>query len=262
MQKISHLSTRLHRTSISSLKDVFASFLYLSSFCLLLMSMNILVPTVVYTVNMTSSESVHVTNEYRVLQDEAIIYFSEDHYMFALLATVFLSIFLILPMTLLFVYPLSCFQKTLNKTGLNSLILRTFIDSFQGYYKDGTNGTKDYRFFSGFLLLLPLLTYISFSLTDSIFFYCIASIWIVIYLTLLLLFQPFKKTLHFYITITMLTALLALGWSFPINNANTNESYILSLILAVTSMSVPFIYLFGLICIPIKWKLFPERESS
>ena len=246
----------------TSLIDVFASFLFLSSCRLLLTSMYILFPTVVYTVNLTSSESVHVTKEYRVLNDEAIVYLSEDHYIFALLAIALLCIFLILPMTLLFIYPFSCFQRVLNKTGLNSLILRTFIDSFQGYYKDGTDGTKDYRFFSGFLLLFPLLTYVSFSLTASIFFYCIASIWIVIYLTLVLLFQPFKKTLHYYITITMLTALLALCWSAPINNANTNENYTLSIILAVTSMSVPFIYLLGLVCIPIKWKLFPKRESS
>ena len=246
----------------TSLIDVFASFLYLSSSRLLLTSMYIMVPTVVYTVNMTSSGGVHVTKEYHVLKDEAIIYLSEDHYMFALLAIVLLSTFLVLPMILLFIYPISCFQRALNKTGLNSLILHTFIDSFQGYYKDGTDGTKDYRFFSGFLFLLPLLTYVSFSLTDSIFFFCIMSIWIVIYLTLLLLFQPFKKSHHNYITITMLTALLALCWCFPINNVNTKENYILSMILAVTSMSVPFIYLFGLICLPIKWKLFLGRKSS
>ena len=246
----------------TSLVDVFASFLYLSSCRLLLTSVYILFPTVVYTVNLTSSENVHVTNEYCVMNDEAIVYLSQGHYMFALLAIVLFSTFLVLPMILLFIYPFSCFQRVLNKTGLNSLILRTFIDSFQGYYKDGTDGTKDCRFFSGFLLLFPLLTYISFSQTDSIFFYCIVSIWIVIYLTLTLLFQPFKKTLHYYITITMLIALLALCWSAPINNANTNENYTLSFILAVTSMSVPFIYLFGLVCIPIKWKFFPERESS
>ena len=246
----------------TSLVDVFASFLFLSLCRLLLTSMYILVPTVVYAVNLTDSENVQVTKEYRVLKDEAIMYLSEDHYMFALLAIVLLSIFLILPMILLFIYPFSCFQRALNKTGLNSLILRTFIDSFQGYYKDGTDGTKDYRFFSGFLLLGPLITYVSLSQTDSIFFFCIASIWIVIYLTLLFLFQPFKKSSHNYITITMITALLALCWSSFMNNANTNENYTLSFILAVTSMSVPFIYLFGLACIPIKWKLFPERKSS
>ena len=54
-----------------------------------------------------------------------------------------------MPTLLLFLYPCHICQRFLNKINCNSVILRTFMDVFQGNYKDGTNGTRDYRFFSG-----------------------------------------------------------------------------------------------------------------
>ena len=125
--------------------------------------------------------------------------------------TVLFSLFIV-PMVLLFVYPFHWFQHILNKIGVNSLVLHTFMEVFQGNYKDGTNGTKDYRSFSGFLLFLPFVLTLTFSQTLSSFYYPIASIWILLYLILYIVCQPFKRRSHNCIMIVIATALLGIYW--------------------------------------------------
>ena len=138
----------------TSLVDVFASFIYLSSSRLLWTSANFLVPNTVYTYQHTAGL---LTRKYYLLTAPSVEYFGRYHLPFAFLAMAVLFSLFIVPMVLLFVYPFRWFQHILNKIGINSLVLRTFIEVFQGSYKNGTNGTKDYRFFSGFLLFLPFV---------------------------------------------------------------------------------------------------------
>ena len=45
------------------------------------------------------------------------------------------------------------------------------MDAFQGCYKDGTNGTRDCRYFPVVYLILRILTQAAYTLTLSIFFY-------------------------------------------------------------------------------------------
>ena len=83
-----------------------------------------------------------------VFIEPTLEYFGKLHIKYALLGILMILLFYLLPVFLLFAYPFHCFQRILNKARLNSLVLKTFIDIFQGYYKDGTNGTRDYRIFS------------------------------------------------------------------------------------------------------------------
>ena len=64
---------------------------------------------------------------------------------------------IILPTVLLLVYPTRTFQKCLNCCGLRCLPLHIFMDAFQGCYKNGTDGTRDYRYFAGLYLVLRFL---------------------------------------------------------------------------------------------------------
>ena len=168
-------------------------------------------------------------------------------------------------MILLFVYPFTYYQNILNKTHLNSLTLRTFIEVFQGNYKDGTNGTKDHRHFSGFLILFPLVMYTTFSLTQSCFYFPIASIWIAVYLCLYLVFQPYKKSSHNHITAVMLTFLLGMFGGISIYGELVQfASYLYtSITLIAVSASVPFIYLVGLVwCMLAKKKKCRMKMSA
>ena len=119
--------------------------------------MNFLVPINVYTYIQGFDGHLHLTMKRYLFNAPAVEYFGKEHIPFALLAITILLLLFAIPMVLLFVYPFQWFQHILNKMGCNSLILRTFTEVFQGPFKDGTNDTNDYRCFSGFFLLLPLV---------------------------------------------------------------------------------------------------------
>ena len=68
---------------------------------------------------------------------------------------------MVLPVILMLLYPMRCFRKCLGKLcccrGRTHLKLQTFLECFHGYYKDGTNGTRDCRYVAGFYFLLRIV---------------------------------------------------------------------------------------------------------
>ena len=256
-----HKLLRIQWNIRTSLVKVFASFIFLSSSRLLLASMNFLVPIKIHTYPQNSNEHVEPSTGWYLFNAPAIEYFSREHLPFALLAVTLSFLLFILPMILLFVYPFRWFQHLLNKLRINSLILRTFMDVFQGPFKDGTNGTKDYRYFSGFLLLLSLILNLTFLQTLSGFYYPMATVSILIYLILHLVFLPYKRQIHNYITIVILSCLLGAYWGCIINmevvstkalpsafGGTTEGFWFVSNILMVVSVSIAFLYTIGLLC--------------
>ena len=254
----------------TSLVDVFASFIYLSSTRVLWTSLGLLIPIKVYTYLERSDGRMQLITKHCLFFAPSVKYFGKEHLPFVILAIVILFMLFVLPMMLLFIYPFRLFQCFLNRVRFNSLTLCTFMEVFQGAYKDGTNGTKDYCYFSGFLLFLPLALSLTFSITKSSFYFPLASLWILVYLTLHLVFQPFKQQLHNYITFGMMTALLglyfgqtintnALAWPFVMNldsDIEGTKSFLsVSIALILTSCSVPFLYLLGLACVLTKRRL-------
>ena len=77
--------------------------------------------------------------------------FGKEHLPYAFFALVTDIILVILPLVLMLLYPCRCFQKILNRLGLNSQALRVFMDAFQGCYK---LEPYDVRYFSAYYLLL------------------------------------------------------------------------------------------------------------
>ena len=100
-----------------------------------------------------------------VYYDASIEYFSAStHLPFALLAIFVLCTFVVLPALVLLLYPTRIFQRSLGCCRVRWLALHAFADAFQGYfngyYKNGTDGTRDYRYFAGLYIIfriLPLL---------------------------------------------------------------------------------------------------------
>ena len=187
----------------TSLVDVFASFIYISSSRIFWVSATLLVPATNYY--QRSDGRMQLIKKHYLPMFPSVEYFSNEHIPFAILATTMLFMFCILPMSLLFVYPFHWFQQLLNKFGFNSLLLRIFMDVFQGSYKDGT---RDYRYFSGLFLFLLLTLTVTLSQTLSYFYFSVSTIWILIYLVLHAIFQPFKHRSHNIITSAMILPLM------------------------------------------------------
>ena len=121
----------------SSLTDAFSTFIILSYIKIGYTSFYILVPTRVYQ----PDGSYH----WYSYAEPSRAYLHGQHLLFCFAAFTVGLVFCILPFTILFLYPFKCFQKCLNCCGLRCLTLHAFADAFQGCYKDGTDGSRDYR---------------------------------------------------------------------------------------------------------------------
>ena len=145
----------LKRTELNfSLVHAFSSFLLLSYSKILFVSYQLLIPANLY------DPKGQVVGQTMVYYDASIGYFGSTHLPFALLAIFVLCVFVVLPALVLLLYPTRAFQRSLCCCRVRWHALHAFADTFNGYYKNGTEGTRDYRYFAGLYFMfriLPLL---------------------------------------------------------------------------------------------------------
>ena len=132
----------------------------------------------------------------RVLQgDASVTYMSDIHIPYFVLAAIMLTIFNALPLLLLLLYPTRWFQLVLGAfPRINWHPLRAFMDIFHGCYKNGTDGTKDCRYFAAFHFLFRIL--ILFPLDNETYFFMK---WIVVPVILGFLtafFRPYRNDVY------------------------------------------------------------------
>ena len=135
-----------------SLVHAFAAFLLLSYSKILFVSFKLLQSSG-YTLD-SSGDKVGFLSTY---YNASVPYFSSEHLPFAILALSVLAIFIVLPVLILLLYPTRLFQRCIGCCSTRWHALDAFVDSFQGYYKNGTNGTPDWRYFSGLYLIFRIL---------------------------------------------------------------------------------------------------------
>ena len=189
----------------TSLIDAFATFLVLSSVKVLSSSADILIPTYLYNEHGNRVSSVYL------YYDGTIEYFGKEHLPYALLAIGILLACFFTPLILLFLYPCRCFQRMLNRYRLRCVALHTFMDAFQGCYKDGTNGTRDCRYFAGAFLLVRLALIIIYAQTTATSYYVVASVALVIMATTIAFTQPYKTGVFNTLDIALIL-LLTIGY--------------------------------------------------
>lgn len=108
-----------------------------------------------------------------------------------------LSVFYILPVVILALYPFAFFQKFLNLFPIRWYILHTFVDAFQGCYKDGTEqGTRDYRWFSALYISCRFFSLMVYTKGPAYFPVC--SVLILLTILLLVVIQPYKSHFAFH----------------------------------------------------------------
>ena len=171
----------------TSVIDSFATFFLLSYVKVLSVSSDLLIPTQIYQLDSNISTL-------GLYYSPTVAYFGKEHLPYAILAMIFLMLFVCIPVITLLLYPFKSFQRFLSLFPFNWHFLHAFVDSFQGCYKDGTEpGTFDCRWFSTLMLLLRLVLFIIFTSTLSMMFFVYTVITLVIFLIVLINIQPFKK---------------------------------------------------------------------
>ena len=226
----------------ASMIDMFATFLLLSYGRIMSVSINLLVFTsVVNSKGVFKGRYLYYDSSYKFL--------GTDHLPYGILAVFILTISNLFPLVLLTLYPISCFQKCLNCFGLSHIALHTFVDSFAGCYKDGTEpGTRDCRYFAGLYLFIRLIGYIVYEATVTDFFYGICGMIAIGILLLYVIFQPYKPKYAIYnkVMIAMIAMMIITLFSVASITIADNKMYqavTFSIALFGLTIFLPQIYL-------------------
>ena len=220
----------------SSLVDVFATFLLLSYVKFLSVSYNILTPSFVQNMRWTRQPTVQY-------YDGSVEYFSKEHLPYVVLAIIVLLVFTLFPIFLLCLYPCRCFQRLLNISHLKCQALRTFMDAFQGCYKDGTNGTKDCRFFAAVYLITRVAVHLSLVFTLVSYNTSVFITLLLIVILLLSGFQPYKKQFYNVLDTFFLVSAVSFVSSFWImQDFNTKLIEYADRVIFLSVAPIPVVY--------------------
>ena len=190
----------------NSIVEVFATFLLLSNVKFLTVSFDLLTPTEVRNINGSSLGLF-------LYYDASIAYFGEEHLPYAILALLLLLIFVLLPIVLLLLYPMRCFQRCLGCCRVRWHALHIFMDAFQGWYKDGTNRTCDCRYFAALYLITRFTIFTVHAFTIDILFFSVSQFVLIAVAMLIAISQPYKAQFAVYnIVDTVFILLLALWY--------------------------------------------------
>ena len=147
--------------SEASVINAFATFLLLSFSKILFVSFTLLYGIRVKLVNRNGSLSSYPLV---LFYDSTVEYFNDDHLPLAVVSACILLIFIAFPIVLLILYPTRIFRKCIRCCRFRRWhALHTFMEAFQGHYKDGTNGTRDFRIVSAVYFIFRLSVLLAYS---------------------------------------------------------------------------------------------------
>lgn len=191
----------------TSLIDAFATFFLLSIVKFTGVSLNLLAPVRVYQFPL--SNPFNYTVAWRLFYNANIPYLGSTHLPYAILGIAVLFFCLLLPTSLLILYPLNCFQKALNAIPFRWHILHTFMDSLQGHFKNGMEpGTRDCRWFTAVFILLRVALLLTGEITLSLSYFTIGATILMLTTILLIVIQPYKSSVAHYTTVNAVFLLL------------------------------------------------------
>ena len=245
----------------TSMIDVFATFLLLSYYKTLSVNFDLLA----FTIPIDSSGK--KVGRY-LYYDASYEHFGPDHLPYGILALLLLTIFNFLPFLLLLFYPMKWFQRCLNRFRLSHLALHTFVDSFTGCYKDGTEqGTRDCRYFAALFLFLRMLLYIAYHVTPTVYFYGWSGLIFTGFTILLIVTQPYKTMYKKYNTVTtvifgILTMIILAIMNLNIASTKAHQAVKCSAVTIAILIALPLLYVIGLAIEWIrKWNIFMKLLS-
>ena len=243
-----------------SVVKAFATFFLLSYLKILNTTTDLLVYTEKYTLPL--GEQSYQTS-YALYYDASVEYFRGEHLYYGIAAAFIGLFFVILPLVFLVIYPMRWFQKLLNKLKIQRQAIDMFVNCYQGYYKDGTDGTRDYRCFSITFFLLQITVFVIFTLSRSSYVFPLGAFVMTLFMFTVLAVQPYKEQFKAYSTIDAFMSLLLAGVSI-MATAGTEADIkavgfsTLSYALMSTIALVPNLYLIGL----ITWWIFFQKKLT
>ena len=245
----------------SSLVQAFATLFFLS--CAKLVFLVTLPFSVAYFVNEYGQ-----SNKGVVFIDPTISLWHTKHTILLAFSMSVLLLVILPPILVLIAYPTKWFRKLQNSLSSRmNLAIHAFVSPFQGCFKDGTNGTRDYRALSGGILAVLLLGSLLSTCVDNLVEtnardpVMSLQFAIVAYITLSVgfaVFRPYKADIanHTGVTLSALCAVLNTLYIFLFRK--TTHLYVTVSLLAVI-LSIPHFVFYGYLVYRIRQCDFKRR---
>ena len=198
--------------------------------------------------------------------DATVEYMGPEHRLYALLAILVILVGVLFPLVLLLVYPMQWFQKCLNRCGLNSPGLQMFMQCFQGYYRDRTDGGRECRYFAAVYPAFRIAAYFIYSITLSSSF-CSAFIILSATVIITIVFvspykQPYKRYNKLDVAMILPLGVIFAGLFFITSVTDKKHvsifvGYTISILFSLT----PLVYFTIKFCLFIKHVLVPKLST-
>ena len=179
----------------------FATFTFLSSTTLVFNVCTFTVPSKLYII---SINPIVINTVTRVLViDPSVVYSSHEHILYLMIAMVPCIFLVIIPALLLCVYPTRIYRQLSQLISTRKqLAITAFAEALHNCFKDGLNGTRDYRALAGLIILgypvaslLSYITWLTVATATGLSRHCIDG-YIVFALSLVVSYvRPCKSTL-------------------------------------------------------------------
>ena len=171
----------------TSMIDAFATFILLSYVRVFFIGGLFILPQPLYNSHGKKNSTLVLSTSTTTL-----FFHSKEHFPLAILSISVSLTFIAVPPIVLLFYQVSCFQKCLARCRMNTPTLHTFVEAFQGCYKDGTHGTRDCRYFAGLYFILRIVAIILIFvdlLNEPVLLFGFATV-------LFALVQPYKRYIY------------------------------------------------------------------
>ena len=172
----------------NTIMDAFVTFFLLSTTKLLSVSCDLLIVTRVYT-----RDGKLYSWSWTLYYDPSITYFGKEHLPYALMAVAILLFFIAFPTSLLLCYQCKMYRKCLVKCKICGDTVDSFVDTVQRYYKDGSSGGWDCRWFAGFFILYKCFLYSVYSVGLSDICYTLFTITGILAASVLVIVEPHNE---------------------------------------------------------------------
>ena len=242
----------------STIMDAFVTFFILSTTKLFSVSFDLLIATRVFT----QDGKLYSKNLY---YDPSIKYFGKEHLPYAVLALGIVATFIVFPTSLLLCYQCKPYKKCLEKCRICGDTVDAFVDTFQKYYRDGSNGGIDCRWFAGFFILYKSVCYLIYSVSLNDTSFSLFTMSAIIAAIVVFIVEPYKEeysefniiSTNLFLWIALFSAFMMRETMSSILQVEFRDHYISTFILWL----LPIAYIFGAVLVPIFRRLWRNRRN-
>ena len=243
----------------SSIIDAFATFILLSYMKFIYTSVDLLVFE--HIVDMHGFQV-----GFFLYYDSTIELFGPRHRPYAITAVTVIGIGLLFPLFLV-LYPMKRFQRLLNRFHLNSPGVRTFMECFQGNYRDRTDGGWECRYFSAVYPLLRLIGSGWYAVCHDDTFFPTFMLLLIAVIAGIVTLRPYKKQYDIYNNVEILLCLSAIGFiagfmTYALSFNRYSTAPAAGIVISGIFTLAPLAYFIALLCVWIKASLLKHGVCS